>query len=176
MAVVAPDFVPVVLGQSGAGRARVAWLSLAGVGTTLQTLNWATTQAMGRPGVMLRFRLFSTPVTLLGFVIGLHWGSSASLPRSPSPASFSRPSKRTSPAGRSAVRPGMCEARRWSYVWAWAWLPLYAAATRARACRRPSSGSTRNSGPFGIVVYGGLLLLFAPRVVGELRTLAHRRA
>ena len=29
---------------------------------------------MGRPGVMLRFRLFSTPVTVLGFVIGLHWG------------------------------------------------------------------------------------------------------
>ena len=30
--------------------------------------------------------------------------------------------------------------------------------------------------PFGIVVYGALLLLFAPRVVGELRMLAHRRA
>jgi hypothetical protein len=30
--------------------------------------------------------------------------------------------------------------------------------------------------PFGVVVYGGLLLLFAPRVIGELRMLAHRRA
>ena len=75
MAVVAPDFVPVVLGEKWIPAVPVLqFLSLAGVGTTLQTLNWATTQAMGRPGVMLRFRLFSTPVTVGAFVIGLHWG------------------------------------------------------------------------------------------------------
>ena len=43
MAVVAPDFVPVVLGQKWDPAVPVLqWLSLAGVGTTLQTLNWAT--------------------------------------------------------------------------------------------------------------------------------------
>lgn len=75
MAVVAPDFVPVVLGHKWHAAVPVLQLlSLAGVATTLQTLNWSAMQALGRPEVMLRLRLFSVPLTIAAFAIGLHWG------------------------------------------------------------------------------------------------------
>jgi O-antigen/teichoic acid export membrane protein len=75
MAIVAPDFVPVVLGHRWHEAVPVLQLlSLAGVAQTLQTLNWSAVQALGRPGVMLRLRLFSTPLTLTAFAVGLYWG------------------------------------------------------------------------------------------------------
>ena len=75
MAVVAPDFVPVVLGQRWDAAVPVLQLlSVAGVATTLQTLNWSTVQAAGRPEVMLRLRLFSVPLTIAAFAVGLRWG------------------------------------------------------------------------------------------------------
>ena len=75
MAVVAPDFVPVVLGNKWHAAVPVLQLlSLAGVAQSLQTLNWSTVQSTGRAGVMLRLRLFSTPLTLAAFSLGLYWG------------------------------------------------------------------------------------------------------
>jgi O-antigen/teichoic acid export membrane protein len=75
MAVVAPDFVLVVLGQKWAASVRVLQLlSLAGVSTSFMTLNWATLQALGRAGTSLRLRLFSVPLVITAFAIGLHWG------------------------------------------------------------------------------------------------------
>lgn len=75
MAVVAPDFVPVVLGQKWHAAVPVLQLlSIAGVMQSFQSLNWSTVQATGRAEVMLRFRLFSTPMTLAAFAVGLHWG------------------------------------------------------------------------------------------------------
>jgi len=75
MAVVAPDFVPVVLGHKWHAAVPVLqFLSLAGVATTLQTLNWSVLEALGRPEVMLRLRLFSVPLTIAAFALGLRWG------------------------------------------------------------------------------------------------------
>jgi O-antigen/teichoic acid export membrane protein len=75
MAVVAPDFVPVVLGHKWEPAVAVLQLlSLAGIATSLQALNWSAMQAMGRPEVMLRLRLISVPLTIAAFGIGLHWG------------------------------------------------------------------------------------------------------
>jgi O-antigen/teichoic acid export membrane protein len=75
MAVVAPDFVPVVLGDRWHEAAPVLQLlCLAGAADTLQALNWSATQAIGKPGVMLRLRAVSTPLTLAAFAVGLHWG------------------------------------------------------------------------------------------------------
>ncbi len=101
------------------------WLSLAGVGTTLQTLNWATTQAMGRPGVMLRFRLFSTPVTLLGFVIGLHWGVVGVAASFAITRFIFAPIQTYITCRTLGCSPGLCEAKRWSYVSRWSWPPLW---------------------------------------------------
>lgn len=75
MAVVAPDFVPVVLGSKWDAAVPVLQLlSVAGAIQSFQTLNWSCVQATGRAEVMLRFRLFSTPLTLAAFAVGLRWG------------------------------------------------------------------------------------------------------
>ena len=75
MAVVAPDFVPVVLGHKWHAAVPVLQLlSLAGAADTFHTLNWSTVQATGRAGVMLRLRLITTPLTVAAFATGLRWG------------------------------------------------------------------------------------------------------
>jgi O-antigen/teichoic acid export membrane protein len=75
MFVVAPDFVPVVLGEKWHAAIPVLqFLSLAGVSQSVQSLNWATMQSLGRAGTSLRLRLFSVPLTLVAFAVGLHWG------------------------------------------------------------------------------------------------------
>jgi O-antigen/teichoic acid export membrane protein len=178
MAVVAPDFVPIVLGHKWDAAVPVLqFLSLAGVGATLQTLNWSTVQAMGQPGVMLRFRLFSTPVTLAAFAIGLHWGVVGVA------ASFA--------VSRFVVTPVStfitCRTLGCSpvYVRGEAFVVCLAVimAAAVEVARLgllhagvPAGARLAVVVPFGIAVYGGLLLLFAPRVTSELRMLAHRRA
>jgi len=177
MAVIAPEFVPVVLGQDWDAAVPVLQLlSLAGVGATLQTLNWSTMQAMGRPGVMLRFRLFSTPVTVVAFVIGLHWGIVGVA------ASFAISRFLVTPVstyitlralgvsvgfvrdeglvvGLALIMAGVVELARLGLVHA----GVPAAAVLAIVV------------PVGVLVYGGLLLVVAPAVVSELRVLVRRR-
>jgi O-antigen/teichoic acid export membrane protein len=75
MAVVAPDFVPVVLGQRWLPAVPVLQLlCLAGVAQSVQTLNWSVLQAVGDSGRLLRFMVFSTVLTVGAFVAGLRWG------------------------------------------------------------------------------------------------------
>jgi O-antigen/teichoic acid export membrane protein len=178
MAAISADFVPVVLGQKWTAAVPVLqWLSLAGVGTTLQTLNWSTTQAMGRPDVMLRFRMFSTPLTVLGFVIGLHWGvvgvaASFAITRFVIAPPQTYVTCRTLGCSPTFVR-GEALVAGLAVVMA-------AAVSVARLglvhVGVPAAARLAVVIPFGVGVYGGLLLLFAPRVIGELRMLAHRRA
>ncbi len=75
IAIVAPDFVPVVLGARWHRSVPVLQLlSLAGVAQSLQTLNWSAIQAKGKPGLMLRIMVFTSVVTLTSFAVGLRWG------------------------------------------------------------------------------------------------------
>jgi O-antigen/teichoic acid export membrane protein len=75
MIVVAPDFVPVVLGQQWVAAVPVLQLlCLAGVFQSVQTLNWSVLQAVGDSGRLLRFMGLSTLLTVGAFVIGLRWG------------------------------------------------------------------------------------------------------
>lgn len=75
LAVVAPDFVPVVLGTRWHAAVPVLQLlSLAGATQTLQTLNWSVLQAVNRSGRLLRFMVFATALTVGAFVAGLQWG------------------------------------------------------------------------------------------------------
>lgn len=77
LAVTAPDFVPVVLGRRWDAAVPVLqFLSLGGVAQSLQAFNGQVYQALGLPGLFLRFMFFSTGVTFSAFVIGLHWGVS----------------------------------------------------------------------------------------------------
>jgi O-antigen/teichoic acid export membrane protein len=75
MAVVAPDFVPVIFGDRWHKAIPVLQiLSLAGVAHSVQTLNWSVIQAFGKAGLLLRFMIFACVVTVGAFVIGLQWG------------------------------------------------------------------------------------------------------
>src|SRR5438128_5119626 len=75
LVVVAPDFVPVVLG----GRWHKAipvlqLLCVAGLSQSLQSLNHSILQALDRAGALLAFMIFSPTITVSAFAIGLHWG------------------------------------------------------------------------------------------------------
>src|SRR5690348_10705676 len=75
IAVVAPDFVPVVFGARWHDAVPVLQLlSLAGVAQSFQNLNWSVLQAVGRPGRLLAFMAFSTVLTVGAFALGLIWG------------------------------------------------------------------------------------------------------
>jgi O-antigen/teichoic acid export membrane protein len=75
MAVVAPDFVPVVLGQKWHHAVPVLQLlSLAGFAQSFQSLNPAVLQGVGRPGTLLRFMVLATALVIGSFALGLIWG------------------------------------------------------------------------------------------------------
>jgi O-antigen/teichoic acid export membrane protein len=75
LAVVAPDFVPAVLGQRWHAAIPVLQLlSLGGAAQSLQSFNGQVYQALGRPGLFLRFLCFATALMVTGFGIGLLWG------------------------------------------------------------------------------------------------------
>jgi len=75
LVVVAPDFVPVVLGRRWHAAVPVLQLlSVAGIAQSFQAFNGNVYQARGRPGLFLSFMVFSTAVTFSAFVLGLHWG------------------------------------------------------------------------------------------------------
>jgi O-antigen/teichoic acid export membrane protein len=75
MAVVAPDFVSVVLGDQWDAAVPVLEI-LCWVGI-LQSVTWLTVtvlEALGRTAWLFRFTVVTTPVTLAGFAIGVQWG------------------------------------------------------------------------------------------------------
>jgi O-antigen/teichoic acid export membrane protein len=75
LAVVAPDFVPVVLGHRWHKAIPVLQLlCIAGLAQSLQTLNHSMLQALDRAGALLAFMIFSATLTVSAFAIGLHWG------------------------------------------------------------------------------------------------------
>jgi O-antigen/teichoic acid export membrane protein len=75
LAVVAPDFVHVVLGDRWARAVPVLQLlCLAGIAGSFQSFDEDVYQAHGRPGRFLRVMIFSTAITIGGFILGLHWG------------------------------------------------------------------------------------------------------
>ena len=73
--VVAPDFVPVVLGdQWGDAVVPLQILCIGGLANTLTSLHWSVLQACGEAGVLLRVTVLSAAVTWTAFAAGLHWG------------------------------------------------------------------------------------------------------
>ena len=75
LAVVAPDFVPVVLGHRWHKAIPVLQLlCVAGLSQSLQSLNHSVLQALDRAGALLAFMIFSATLTVSSFAIGLHWG------------------------------------------------------------------------------------------------------
>jgi O-antigen/teichoic acid export membrane protein len=72
---VAPDFVPAVLGPHWHAAIPVLQLlSVGGAALSLQAFNGQVYQALGRPGLFLRFLFFTTILMVTAFGIGLIWG------------------------------------------------------------------------------------------------------
>lgn len=75
MLVVAPDFVPVVLGNRWRDAVPVLQLlCVAGIAESIMAMNPSVLVAMGRGGTLFRFTLFSSILTIGGFAVGLAWG------------------------------------------------------------------------------------------------------
>lgn len=75
LAAVAPDFVPAVLGPHWHAAVPVLQLlSIGGAAQSLQAFNGQVYQALGRPGMFLRFLLFSSALMFSAFGVGLLWG------------------------------------------------------------------------------------------------------
>ncbi len=75
LAAVAPDFVPAVLGPKWHEAIPVLQLlCLGGAVGSLQAFNGQVYQALGKPGLFLRFTCFATAVMVSAFVVGLKWG------------------------------------------------------------------------------------------------------
>jgi O-antigen/teichoic acid export membrane protein len=75
LAIVAPDFVQVVLGAKWSEAVPVIQiLAWGGVIVSLQTLNGEVLLALGRAGTFLRFTVFAVVVSLCALVLGLRWG------------------------------------------------------------------------------------------------------
>ena len=75
MAIVAPDFVVVVLGEKWEPATRVlqilAWVGLLQVGATHTT---TLVQAIGRTQIYFHYTAVSALLSILSFAIGIHWG------------------------------------------------------------------------------------------------------
>jgi O-antigen/teichoic acid export membrane protein len=75
MLVVAPDFVPVVLGDRWHDAVPVLQLlCVAGIAESVAAMNPSLLVAKGRGATLLRFMIFSTILTVGGFGVGLIWG------------------------------------------------------------------------------------------------------
>jgi PST family polysaccharide transporter len=126
---------------------------------------------------MLRFRLFSTPLTVLGFVVGLHWGVVGVAASFAITRFIIAPPQTYITCRTLGVSPAFV---RGEALVAGLAIVMAAAVALARLGLQhagvPAGARLAIVVPFGIALYGGLLLLFAPRVVGELRMLARRRA
>jgi O-antigen/teichoic acid export membrane protein len=75
LAVVAPDFVDVVLGSKWHNAIPVIQiLALVGIIQSLQTLNGEVLQALNRTGTLLRFTMLSFAGSVAAFALGVQWG------------------------------------------------------------------------------------------------------
>ena len=75
LAVLAPDFVPVVLGDKWHEAIRVIQiLTWVGALQCLQRLNSSILAARDQTGTLIRFAMVATAATLIAFFLGLHWG------------------------------------------------------------------------------------------------------
>src|ERR671933_679246 len=76
LAVVAPDFVPVVLGHRWQNAIPVLQLlCIAGLSQSLQSLNHSMLQALDRAGALLAFMIFSATLTVSAFAVGVAAGA-----------------------------------------------------------------------------------------------------
>lgn len=179
LAVVAPDFVPVVLGPRWHKAVPVLQLlSVAGIAQSFATLDWSVIQAMGRPGRVLRFMTFSAAITVAAFVIGLQWGIVGvaglfAVARIISMVVFTWLTCRTisMPVGEFV--------RSASWILAFS-LPMAAIVYVARVALAPAGIPAGLQLAvlvvLGMGIYVGLLMWRAPELVSELRDLVRRRS
>ena len=72
---VTPEIVNVVFGSKWDAAVPVLrLLCVGGLATSLMALNQSVLQSRNRPGTMLRFSILVTVASVVGYIVGLHWG------------------------------------------------------------------------------------------------------
>jgi O-antigen/teichoic acid export membrane protein len=174
MAIVAPDFVPAVLGDRWSDAIPVLQLLCwAGILQGIQLLQWSALQARGRAGTLLRYSAVSTVVNLAGFGIGLNWGivgvaAGFAIARTLMVPFITRMTSRELGLPYSAFPRAL-----WTVVRGVAVMVVTLLAARLVLIETGAGAPVRLAAliVLGIAVYGGYLLLRAPDVMQELRTL-----
>jgi O-antigen/teichoic acid export membrane protein len=179
LVVVAPDFVPLVLGSHwDAAVPVVQILAWVGIVQAVQVINMDILLARGRSRTMFRFALVVTTAHLTAFAVGLHWGIIGVAAAYAISTTLVEPSQTVLAARALGVSPmifvraisgvfvaaiGMCLA-----VWALRGFLVDAGVG--------AEGRLALCIVAGVVVYGVLVLWRVPELLTELRGLLDRRS
>jgi O-antigen/teichoic acid export membrane protein len=178
LAVVAPDFVPVVLGPRWHSAVPVLQLlSLAGLAQCFQTLDWSVIQAVGRPGRVLRQMAFSAGIIVPAFVVGLQWGIVGvagffAVARAISTIAWTWATCRTIQMRITDFVRGVSRVAALSLPMA---AVVYAARLGLLSAGVPAGLRLAVLVLLGIAVYVGLVAWRAPELIAEMRGLFRRR-
>lgn len=178
LAVVAPDFVPVVLGEQWRPAIPVVQvLIVVGVLQSLQALNATVLQARDRSRWLLRYSIVFTAVTLVAFVAGLPFGVVGVAAGLAIASAFLEPLYAVITARALGISVWRLARNLWGVAQASALMLAAVAAARLGAEELGAGPGLRLLAALaaGAAVYPPLLLWRAPDVRADLMALARRR-
>jgi O-antigen/teichoic acid export membrane protein len=177
--VVAPDFVPLVLGDHWTEAVPViqilAWV---GIIQALQAINMDILLARGRSRTMFRFALVATSAHILAFSVGLQWGIVGVAVAYAVSSTLVEPAQTVLAARALNVSPMVFVRAIWGVFQAAIGMCLAVLAVRVALVDAGVAAELRLVAcvATGALVYGLLCLWRVPEVTAELRTLLDRRS
>jgi len=179
LVVVAPDFVPLVLGSHWDEAVPVVQiLAWVGIIQAVQVINMDILLARGRSRTMFRFALVVTTAHMIAFAIGLQWGVIGVATAYAISTTLVEPSQTVLAARALGVSP-MIFVRAISGVFlAAGGMCLAVLALRGFLVDAdvPAAGRLVLCIGFGVIVYTGLCLWRVPELLAEVRGLLDRRS
>jgi O-antigen/teichoic acid export membrane protein len=177
--VVAPDFVPLVLGDQWTNAVPViqilAWV---GIVQALQAINMDILLARGRSKTMFRFAVVATTAHIGAFAVGLEWGIIGVSVAYAISTTLVEPAQTVLAARALNVSPMVFVRAIWGVFQAAIGMCLAVLALRAGLVDAGVAAELRLVAciAVGAVVYGALCLWRVPEVTAELRVLLDRRS
>lgn len=178
LAIVAPDFVTVVLGEKWhATAALIQILAWVGILQSLQSLNTGVLEAVGRARAVFRYTLVFFGAHIVAFVVGLHWGVTGVAAGYAISTTLIEPAYlwltcRAVDTSPWRVLRGLAGVLTASALMGAAVLLLRQALTQGGV---PALGCLVACTVAGAVAYAGLLAVFAPDVIRDARDMMRRR-
>jgi O-antigen/teichoic acid export membrane protein len=175
---VAPDFVPLALGEQWRGAIPVVQiLAWVGIVQALQALNMDILMARDRTRTMFRFAVFVTSSHLVAFALGLHWGVVGVATAYAISTTLVEPWQTVLAARCLGVSPAVFFRAVGSVFVAAGGMCAVVVAVRAGLVDAGVAPVARLAAciAVGVVVYTGLCLWRVPQIAQEIRALLHRR-